>query len=212
MATSPPRHSRRSKGERTAARILDAAEALFAERGFDGTSLRAIARDAGIQEPSLYNHFESKRQLYASVLDRALTPMEVAMRDPIAASPDAGAELAGVMTDILLEHPKMAAFFQQALQGDADSIGTQLVQNWLDRLFTRAIDSLDAIGRAGSRRKRHDRSDLAIEIIAMFNLTTGYFLSQRALACMAPGDIADPANIGRQKKLLTRVLRAMRAP
>jgi hypothetical protein len=121
--------------------------------------------------------------------------------------PEADTELVAAMTDILLEHPKMAAFFHQALQGDAESIGNRLIQGWLDRLFTQAIDSLESVGFSGV-----DRADLAIQIIAMFNVTTGYFLSQRALACMVPGQITDPANIERQKQLLGRLVRATRPP
>jgi AcrR family transcriptional regulator len=201
-----PVAARKSKGERTAERILDSAEALFADRGFGGTSLRAIARDAGIQEPGVYNHFASKQQLYAAVLDRALSPMADAMneqlgrRDPLHSQ----ALLPGRMTDLLLEHPKMAALFQQALQGDRESIGNQLIQGWLDRLFAQGLETLDS---AGSRDV--DRSELAIQTIAMFNLTTGYFLSQRALESMVDGTITDPANIARQKKLLERIARAM---
>jgi hypothetical protein len=46
-------------------------------------------------------------------------------------------------------------------------------------------------------------------VIALFNLTTGYFLSQRAFESMATGDLKSPDNIARQKKLLHRVVRAM---
>jgi len=65
---SPLRRPRR-KGEITAERILDAAEALFAEHGYAGTTLRDVAERVGIRIPSLYNHFESKDALYAAVLE-----------------------------------------------------------------------------------------------------------------------------------------------
>jgi AcrR family transcriptional regulator len=64
-----------TKGERTAQRILDVAEELFAERGYDGTSLRQIADRAGIKQPGLYNHFAGKQALYEAVLFRALNPI-----------------------------------------------------------------------------------------------------------------------------------------
>jgi AcrR family transcriptional regulator len=41
----------------TADRILDAAEALFAERGLAGTAVRDIAARTGLNPASLYNHF-----------------------------------------------------------------------------------------------------------------------------------------------------------
>jgi AcrR family transcriptional regulator len=198
--------TKQTKGTRTAERILDAAEQLFAERGYEGASLREIARRAGIQQPGLYNHFDSKQQLYAAVLDRALTPMAEAMQHHFrnAKPRDALTQLPAVMTDLLLDHPKLASLFQQALQGDGLSIGNQLMQSWLDRLLTQGFDALRAAGS-----KKVDRADLALQVIAMFNLTTGYFLSQRALAAMIDGDIADPANIARQKRLLARLARAM---
>jgi len=44
--------------------ILEAATALFSESGFDGTSMREIARRAEVAEPLLYRHFESKECLF----------------------------------------------------------------------------------------------------------------------------------------------------
>ena len=60
----------RRRGEATAERILDEAEALFAERGFAGATLRDVATRVGIRNPSLYNHFPSKECLYVAVLER----------------------------------------------------------------------------------------------------------------------------------------------
>ena len=68
-----------TKGERTARRVMDVAEDLFATQGYDGTSLRQIAQGAGIKEPGLYNHFTGKQSLYEAVLFRALNPMAEAL-------------------------------------------------------------------------------------------------------------------------------------
>ncbi len=192
-----------SKGARTAERILDAAEPIFAERGFEGASLREIARSAGIQQPGLYNHFPSKQALYQAVLDRALTPMMEAMGAPLAESGDRAAALAGAMTDILLERPHLAALFQQALRSRASSPGARMMKRWLDRLFGRAMEITRSAAPEGTAPET-----LAIQIIAMFNLTTGYFLSQRAFAAMARGQLTHPDNVARQKRLLTRVAQA----
>lgn len=56
----------------TAERILDAAEDLFAEKGYSATSLGDVADRVGIRSPSLYNHFRNKEALYAAVLERLL--------------------------------------------------------------------------------------------------------------------------------------------
>lgn len=56
----------------TADRILDAAEDLFAEKGYSATSLGDVADRVGIRSPSLYNHFRNKEALYQAVLERLL--------------------------------------------------------------------------------------------------------------------------------------------
>jgi TetR/AcrR family transcriptional regulator len=51
-------------------RVLDLAEAAFADMGFHGASLSAIARSAGLSNPGLLHHFPSKGALYLAVLER----------------------------------------------------------------------------------------------------------------------------------------------
>jgi len=198
---------RPTKGEATRGRILNAAEALFAERGYESASLREIARGAGIQQPGLYNHYRNKEALYAAVLDRALEPLSLALGSAMrATAPDEiQSTLAGIMTDLLLEHPKMSSLFQRALQGDPTSVGNRMIKDWLDRLFAQAIAGRTAL----VNNDDVDRLDLALETIAMFNLTTGFFLSQRILEPLAGRNITDDEVVARQKALLDRFTRAL---
>ncbi len=53
-------------------RILSAAGRLFGERGYDGTSMRDIAKEVGISGPALYWHFRSKEDIFFSFLDSVL--------------------------------------------------------------------------------------------------------------------------------------------
>src|SRR6186997_2062595 len=59
----------------TKPRILDAAEALFMEHGFEATSLRAITTSAGVNLAAVHYHFGSKEELFQAVLTRRLDPM-----------------------------------------------------------------------------------------------------------------------------------------
>ena len=53
--------------------LLVAAQKSFAACGYGGTSVRQLARAAGIKESSLYNHFASKQELLEAVIERAET-------------------------------------------------------------------------------------------------------------------------------------------
>jgi AcrR family transcriptional regulator len=48
--------------------IIDAAVKIFAEKGFRGTTTRELAAAIGVSEPILYQHFHTKRDLYAAII------------------------------------------------------------------------------------------------------------------------------------------------
>ncbi len=57
-----------TKGERTRARLIQAAHRLFIEQGYHGTSMRRIAERAGLALGGIYNHFASKEDILAAVM------------------------------------------------------------------------------------------------------------------------------------------------
>lgn len=65
----------RRDAEATQERLLDAAERLFAERGFEGTSLRAVTQAAGTSVSAAHYHFGSKRALWGATLRRRVEPV-----------------------------------------------------------------------------------------------------------------------------------------
>jgi len=73
--TSSPRttHLRAAKrtrrGPHTRQQILDASLRLFSERGFARTTVRDIARQAGITDAAIYYHFESKQELLEALVE-----------------------------------------------------------------------------------------------------------------------------------------------
>jgi TetR/AcrR family transcriptional repressor of mexJK operon len=58
----------REEAEARDARLLDVATSLFMERGFDGTSIDAVAEAAGVSKPTVYARYHDKRDLFAAVL------------------------------------------------------------------------------------------------------------------------------------------------
>jgi AcrR family transcriptional regulator len=58
----------------TRGRILLAASALFAQRGYFGTSTRDIADEVQIRQPSLFHHFEAKHEIFRTLVELDLGP------------------------------------------------------------------------------------------------------------------------------------------
>jgi AcrR family transcriptional regulator len=69
-----------SSVDATRERLLDAAAQTFARDGIRGATTREIAREAGVNEVTLFRHFKSKQQLLRAVLERGLAS-EVAIMD-----------------------------------------------------------------------------------------------------------------------------------
>jgi AcrR family transcriptional regulator len=73
------------RAEETRSHILDAAGELFAERGYDATSVAAICVRAGVTKGAFYHHFASKQAVFLQLRDRWLAPLEAQLteaRDP----------------------------------------------------------------------------------------------------------------------------------
>lgn len=90
---------------RTATRILDVALELFTEQGYEGTSLREVAKRLNLSTPALYYHYTSKDHLLISLVGPALDRTdELVDRSRSAAnSTDARRALLGAYLDLLLD-------------------------------------------------------------------------------------------------------------
>ena len=79
QAMSQPSRKEREQALRQAI-VFEATEAVLAERGFHGASVDEIARRAEISVGTLYNLFGSKENLFASVTERRIEEVRVAVR------------------------------------------------------------------------------------------------------------------------------------
>src|SRR5437763_389819 len=148
----------------TRALVIDAAERLFAERGFAATSMRDISAASGVSHPLIHHHFGSKEDLYAAVKRRMVEGY--ARRFPAAARAtnrplSVRAEMRRIMT-YLSENPVMLRLCGWTrLEGD--------IQVWPGE-----PDLLDTLRRrveAGQRRGRiRDDLDPAVLSLMIFGL------------------------------------------
>jgi len=78
----------RLPAEERRAALLDCACRAFADGTYKGTTTAEIAREAGVTEPILYRHFESKRDLYLSCLRESWGRMQARWEEVVAEQPD----------------------------------------------------------------------------------------------------------------------------
>ncbi|WP_329086094.1 MULTISPECIES: TetR/AcrR family transcriptional regulator [unclassified Streptosporangium] len=81
---SEPR--RRMSGKERREQLIQISRTLFAEKGFDGTSVEEIAATANVSKPVVYEHFGGKEGVYAVVIDREMQKLLSLVTEALSAS------------------------------------------------------------------------------------------------------------------------------
>jgi AcrR family transcriptional regulator len=91
--------------------ILDIATHLFADRGYDGTSMNDVAERVGMRKASLFYHFTTKDALYEAALERLVRRLSAALTAAYSASGTYAERLeaaADALTTVLSQRPLAA--------------------------------------------------------------------------------------------------------
>jgi len=201
-----PRKGARGKGEQTAERILDAAEALFAEHGFAGTTLRGVASVVGLRTPSLYNHFPSKESLYAAVLERGLRPLlEVLVAIGEDGDPEAELSLqVSRLMEVLAERPNLPLLIQHEVMTGGEHL-SPLLREWIRPMLNRARDLVEASPAASLWQA----DEIPHLVIALYNVILGYFTIAPLYAELDGNDLLTPEARARQTRFLEHFVQAL---
>jgi AcrR family transcriptional regulator len=108
--------------ERRAA-LVECACRVFSQGSYRGTTTAELAREAGVTEPILYRHFDSKRELYLACLEESWARIQVLWETTREAEPDSGAWLTAMGRSFLdsAEHrPVISNLWIQALAEASD--------------------------------------------------------------------------------------------
>ena len=189
----------------TAERILDAAEGLFAEKGYAAASLGEVADRVGIRTPSLYNHFRNKEALYQAVLERLLVefaaPLAELEREEVTYQ-----RVFDWLEAVIRQHhanPNLARLLQHAALSGGPHTG-ELIDRLFRPLFQRdtpvAGDGLSALGEAGLR---------PWAVMALNNLVMSYVTMAPMYAELLGQDPLGEAALENQLKLVKILLRAV---
>lgn len=93
MSSDRVRLSRNEAMVETRRRLLDAAWSVFARQGYDGTSVKQIADEAGYTTGAIYAHFESKEELFLALLRERFATKVEALTAIVETNQDADAQL-----------------------------------------------------------------------------------------------------------------------
>lgn len=80
------------QAQQTRQTVLDTSRRLFAERGYDATSLQEIADTMGVRKANVYYYFKTKSALLEALLRSFTAPLEVLL-DEVAAAPEGAARV-----------------------------------------------------------------------------------------------------------------------
>ena len=168
LAPGSPKFRRRKAAR--PGEIVDAALAVFAEKGFAAARLDEIAARAGVSKGALYLYFETKEDLFRAVVEQAIAPNVQAIRAMIAAHP-------GPIWDLLRLVPERLAVVLETLPvggvvkmviGEAGNF-PELARVWHDDLVAHILGAMtDAIAAAQKRGEVRpgDPRVFALEFIA----------------------------------------------
>ena len=191
-------------------KILDAAEALFAKRGYAAVGLRELAEVVGLGKSSLFHHFRNKAQLYAAVNARILVRIEARLVRSLAAGGDPVVRLERWLDDIvdlLAENPTYARVLLRSLFEDDDLPGDLPEELEGRRAVDGIMTSVGALLREGMGVGRFRAANVQHLLLTLVGLTVFPFASDEFGAEVLGRDIFDAAEVRRRKREVRELLR-----
>ncbi|MFE5191880.1 TetR family transcriptional regulator [Streptomyces sp. NPDC056628] len=143
----------RTESAGTRERILDAAREEFSERGYEKTSVRGIAKAAGVDPALVHHYFGTKEQVFEAAVEVALVPA-LKVRDTVLAAPldDVGERMTrflfGLWENPATRKPLLAIVRSAVTNEVAATVFRRLVASQLLRRIAGEIDAPDAELRA----------------------------------------------------------------
>ncbi|MGB5291175.1 MAG: TetR/AcrR family transcriptional regulator [Lysobacterales bacterium] len=122
--------------------ILEAAETLFAQKGFDAVSMSAIARLANTSKPNIYHHFKNKNDLYLAVMKTAVRRSS-ALLDTLEHAPGTFkqhlAKFASGQLENLLTHKRSTQLMLRETLSEGSQYGQEITQMAMGEVFSRLV-------------------------------------------------------------------------
>jgi len=160
---------RRRKADRPG-EIVEAAMAVFAERGFAAAKLDDIARRAGVSKGALYLYFETKEDLFRAVVGQAIAPNISVVKAMVAAHPGPLSDLVrGVTSHVaqVVQTQPLGGVLKMVV-GEAGNF-PEIARVWHDELVAQALGAMSGAIEAAQARgevKPGDPRIYGLQVIA----------------------------------------------
>ena len=191
MKIKPDTMTSSSGGEQA---ILNAAEVLFAQKGFDAVSMSAIAKLANTSKPNIYHHFKNKNELYLAVM-KAAVKRSSTLLDTLEHAPGTFREhltgfAAGQLNNILTHERSTQLMLRETLS-EGSQYGREITRLAMGEVFNRLVAMVRQGQQENEFRKEIDPTLAAFVIVAanMF-----FFQASPTMQNIPEVDFIDDAN------------------
>ena len=191
-------------------KILDAAERLFAKRGYAGVGLSEVADVVGLGKSSLFHHFGSKAQLYAAVAARLLRRIEEHLVRSLARGGDPLVRLErwlDELIDLLAANPTYARVLLRSLFEDDELPGDLPEELDAQRAVEDVLGSVAALMREGMSAGLFRATNVQHLLLSLIGVVVFPFASAEFGAEVLGRDIFDAAEVRRRKREVRDLLR-----
>lgn len=159
------------KGEQTKVAILLAAEQVFAEAGYRGSSLAAVAERAGVTQSGLLHHFKNKEELLLGVLEQHELADDALLLKPLSRG---GVSVIQALGDLVADYSsnRVGVRLFSVLVAESTAVehpGHEYMRRRYDKLRQRLVGALAAGIEKGELRADVQLEDLASALIALMD-------------------------------------------
>jgi TetR/AcrR family transcriptional regulator, cholesterol catabolism regulator len=189
MPGRPTRPALQQRYDRRRQQMIYAAAKVFAERGYDQTTMQDLAASMGLATGALYHYFGSKQQLLINICDQLMEPLlsdarEIMLNDD--PPRDRLRELLRLWVACVVDHRNHMLVFQQerhAIESGSQWRGVRESRKAFERLLEHALQEADATGPEGM-----DGRLALVALLGMVNHTAQWYQPRGRLT---PSEIAD---------------------
>jgi AcrR family transcriptional regulator len=187
----------------TRERILDTALAEFGTKGYDATSLDALAAGLGITKQSILYHFASKEALLEAVIDRSAVELSAIMEDALAKAGQGWLRVEAIVRSVFrlaARRPELLGLLREVSR-----LGPPAATRFtdaLDPLLSRATEFLEAEMEAGTMRRQEPR----LLLLSAYSTVIGVATEVEVLRAL--GIEPTPRSLVRRRRELLSFLRS----